>query len=53
MDTRMISQTDPDFTGWVFVFTNGSACDPERKAHYEELWKAWLEQWNPPREWMQ
>jgi hypothetical protein len=47
------SQTDPAFMGWAFVFPMKHIDDPEYRQAYQEQWRKWLEQWNPPEEWMQ
>jgi hypothetical protein len=41
---------DPD--GWMFYFPVEQPNVEYRQA-YQELWKKWLEQWQPAAEWMQ
>ena len=48
-----MKQTDPNFYGWVFVFPLKQPLDAEHKKRQADLWLAWLEQWNPPEEWLQ
>lgn len=49
----MDSQTDPEFYGWAWAFPVRDDEDNEWRQTYAEAHKRWLDNWDPPQEWMQ
>jgi hypothetical protein len=48
-----LNQTDPALAFWVFVFMPEKSEESGDKEQISAAQLKWLEQWNPPEEWMQ